>query len=143
MDFHYFAKRWGGAAATIVPDTGRSVWGAIWEIDIENLADLDRQEGVHKDVYKPLQLPIETLSGKLLNCRVYMLVNNPGPLTDNKRFTQMPSHLYIDVIKNGAMESGLPKKYIDFLESVEHNGNEGHSEMVQALNRHLDNNGKK
>lgn len=137
MDFYNYATRWSGAPATIVPDPGREVWGAIWEIDSENLADLDHQEGVHKNVYKPLQMPIETPSGKLLNCRVYQLVNVPGELQANQTVTKKPSHTYIEVLISGALESALPVHYVNWLKSIEHNGQHGIPELVNALNEHL------
>lgn len=28
--------------ATIVPDAGRNVWGAVWEIDVKDIPNLDR-----------------------------------------------------------------------------------------------------
>ncbi|CAH1392605.1 unnamed protein product [Nezara viridula] len=42
LDFSYWSNRWGGNAATIVPDDSSFVWGAVWEIDNSNSDDLDR-----------------------------------------------------------------------------------------------------
>lgn len=42
MDFLTRSQNWNGASATIVKEDGSSVWGALWEIDISNLDDLDR-----------------------------------------------------------------------------------------------------
>ena len=42
LDFNYRSKRWHGAAATIVPDNGKHVWGALWEIGNINMESLDR-----------------------------------------------------------------------------------------------------
>lgn len=33
---------WNGSAATMVEDESANVWGAIWEIDLTHMADLDR-----------------------------------------------------------------------------------------------------
>lgn len=33
--------RWNGAPATIVEDEGNQVWGAVWDIDQDQLANLD------------------------------------------------------------------------------------------------------
>lgn len=33
---------WNGCSATIVENDGSNVWGAIWEIDVSNMKDLDR-----------------------------------------------------------------------------------------------------
>lgn len=120
-----------------MPDPGRVVWGALWEIDLSHLHNLDNQEGVHMNIYRPLQVSVETPSGNSLDCRVYMLCNNPGELPPNKNFTSQPSKTYIDVIISGSVESGLPEDYIQFLQSAEHNGQQGIPEVVQALNEHL------
>ena len=34
--------------ATIVDAEGESVWGVLWELDIEHMQTLDKQEGVPK-----------------------------------------------------------------------------------------------
>jgi len=33
---------WGGCPATVVPHTGKRVWGAIWEIEHSYISNLDR-----------------------------------------------------------------------------------------------------
>lgn len=42
LDFAYYSSKWNGSAATIIPDNGSHVWGAIWEFDSSNLENLDR-----------------------------------------------------------------------------------------------------
>lgn len=42
LDFNHFSKRWHGAAATIVEDPGNCVYGVLWEIANEDMANLDR-----------------------------------------------------------------------------------------------------
>lgn len=42
LDFNHFSKRWKGAAATIVEDPGSCVYGVVWEIANEDMANLDR-----------------------------------------------------------------------------------------------------
>lgn len=41
LDFSYYSSKWNGAAATIIPEEGSHVWGAIWEFDASNLESLD------------------------------------------------------------------------------------------------------
>lgn len=41
LDFHTYSERWQGAPATIVPQENCTVFGALWEVDISNLVDLD------------------------------------------------------------------------------------------------------
>lgn len=137
MDFSHYANRWNGAPSTIVPDPGREVWGAIWEISIENFASLDSQEGVHNKVYRPIKIAVETAAGSGEECRVYILCENPGLLEANQETTSLPSETYINVIIAGAIESGLPEEYIQWLKTVKHNGRQAIPELVQALNDHL------
>jgi gamma-glutamylcyclotransferase len=135
LDFFFHNTRWQGAAATIVPEIGREVWGAIWEINVVNLAHLDMQEGVHKQVYRPLSVPIETPDGETLICRAYQLVKNPVDLPVGAEIPEerQPSQTYLGIIIDGAFESGLPQDYIDFLQSIKHNGNIVVSDTTRAI----------
>lgn len=138
MDFFVHSSRWNGAAATIVPDNGRHVWGALWEISLKNLASLDHQEGVHINMYRPLEVTVETPEGETKTARVYMLCNNPGPLAEDQEFTEEPSKTYLNVITYGAIESEMPEEYINWLRGAKHNGRDGSQPMVDALNRYLE-----
>lgn len=40
---------------------------------------------------------------------------------------------YLDVICRGAEESQLPEKYIAFLKSICHNGQDAHSDLCEKL----------
>ncbi|XP_065081602.1 gamma-glutamylcyclotransferase-like [Ochlerotatus camptorhynchus] len=138
LDFFHYAARWRGAPATIVEDKGHRVWGAIWEIGIENLPDLDKQEGVHNQVYKPLTLPICTTKGETLQCRVYQLVKNPPKLEsieETRPFERQPSQTYMNIIIRGATETGLPIEYVEYLNTIKHNGHSGdpHFEIDLAV----------
>lgn len=42
LDFVTYSKRWRGASATIIPNEGNHVWGALWELDKVDLPHLDR-----------------------------------------------------------------------------------------------------
>jgi len=46
LDFTLSSLTWRGAAADIVADEGGVVWGVVWELDEEDAASLDGQEGV-------------------------------------------------------------------------------------------------
>ncbi|KAI4497969.1 hypothetical protein M0802_006793 [Mischocyttarus mexicanus] len=131
LDFITYSKRWGGAAATIVPTENVSVWGAIWELDQCNLSTLDCQEGVNDNIYIPLTVDIETSTGAILKCRVYQQSKVPDnyikPMfLPNER---LPSPLYLEVIIKGAIESKLPDTYIKFLKMISHNGFKGKCEL--------------
>jgi len=117
LDFNYFSKRWQGAAATIVPRDGEHVWGVLWELDIEHLETLDKQEGVPK-VYNRIEVQVEMGDGSKMSAYTYFLVK---PEEKDKR----PSKIYLDVILTGAKEHILPDHYLTKLESIEHNGYAG------------------
>jgi len=136
LDFITYSKRWRGASATIVPTENSHVWGVIWEIDNSNLPDLDRQEGVADDIYFPMNVGVETPRGDILQCRIYQQCNNPkefvpaGELPKERR----PSPIYLKTILKGASENGLPEDYIEFLDSIPHNGYIGDNDIGLDLN---------
>ncbi|XP_017072234.1 gamma-glutamylcyclotransferase [Drosophila eugracilis] len=129
LDFHTGSKNWLGAPATIVPTTGSYVYGAIWEIDMCNLKDLDDQESVPDGVYIPISIPVHSLTtDTTITCRAYHLTNQPkselhaGGVHDNIPFDRQPSQTYLKVLVKGAKESGIPEDYIKWLRGIKHNG---------------------
>lgn len=124
LDFNYKSIRWQGAAATIVPDKGKHLWGALWEIDNVNMESLDRQEGVGVGVYEVKHLPVELPDGQVTECRTYQLCVLPETLKDGEILpeSRRPSKIYMDTIIEGAIETGLPEEYIKQLRSIPHNG---------------------
>ncbi|XP_069681439.1 gamma-glutamylcyclotransferase-like isoform X2 [Periplaneta americana] len=122
-----FSKKWDGCPATVVPHTGKHVWGSIWEIDHANISDLDRQEGVPQNIYFPIQVSIQTESGKTYNCRSYQLCKTPEA-EEVLPPERQPSQIYLDVIIKGAIESGLPTSYIEELKRIPNNGSKGNLE---------------
>lgn len=136
-----FSNFWNGVPATIIPKKGSQVFGAVWEINVDQLDELDRQEGVECGIYQPLSLKIsvqsyEDQSVQEIVCRTYQLVNNPKVLENCDRpFDRQPSKTYLNVILNGARESKLSEKYIEWLEEFKHNGNEAtKQDVVDQLN---------
>lgn len=51
LDFLTKSLNWNGCSATIVEDDGSNVWGAVWEINISNMKDLDRLVLCKKSIY--------------------------------------------------------------------------------------------
>ncbi|XP_055592772.1 gamma-glutamylcyclotransferase-like [Uranotaenia lowii] len=136
LDFFHYAARWRGAPATIVESEGHRVWGALWQINTTNLPDLDKQEGVHNQVYKALTLPVHLPNGNTIECRVYQLVKNP-PVQDfeeaDRPFERQPSQSYMKYIVSGAIETGLPEDYVQILKAVKHNGFAGDPQFEKDL----------
>ncbi|XP_074030739.1 gamma-glutamylcyclotransferase isoform X2 [Leptinotarsa decemlineata] len=125
IDFVAYSKIWKGYAGTIVPKKGSHVWGAIWEIKNEDLESLDRQEGVHANIYYPITVDVETPEGKVLQCRCYRQVGNADDVNlENLPEERRPTPAYLETMIKGAEESGIPSEYINFLKKIPHNGSE-------------------
>lgn len=124
-DEKYYSKNWNGCPATIIENEGSTVFGAVWKIDDKDLDELDRQEGVECGIYKPMEVKVLINGNEEIHCRTYQLVHNPPSPIDpeNRPFERQPSKTYLNVILNGAHETGLPADYIAFLRSFKHNGN--------------------
>ncbi|XP_018321121.1 gamma-glutamylcyclotransferase-like [Agrilus planipennis] len=123
LDFITFASGWNGAIATIVPHRDLEVWGAIWEINLDDLARLDCQEGVHNNMYYPLDVDVILMDDSKLTCRTYIQTVVPNFFHDIKKLpmNRRPSRRYLKTILEGAMESGITGKYMNFLKTIPHN----------------------
>ncbi|KAL3318985.1 hypothetical protein Ciccas_002348 [Cichlidogyrus casuarinus] len=101
---------WKGSTANIVVDDMQDCYGAIWTLDQEDRANLDRQEGVDLGLYEPFN--IEVLfekENKVLQCLCYQMPTAIPCVT---------SVYYLDVILRGAREINLPDHYIEYLRSI-------------------------
>ncbi|CAH0774654.1 unnamed protein product [Bemisia tabaci] len=127
LDFNYYSHRWKGCAATVVPDEGKHVYGALWEIGNENMAALDKQEGVDTHVYEVIKVSVQTPEGTSVESRSYQLCDLPPPVPEGEKFPdeRRPSKIYLRTIIDGAIESKLPAEYITYLRSFPDNGYEG------------------
>ncbi|KAL1494732.1 hypothetical protein ABEB36_010280 [Hypothenemus hampei] len=127
ISFVTYSKRWKGASATIVPIKSRVVWGALWHLDHSDMEHLDRQEGVHENIYKPLQVDIFLPEGQKVTARTYQQTAIPPDINDLSQLPQdcRPSVAYWKTITKGAEETGLPKDYLDFLHRIPHNDYHG------------------
>ncbi|XP_044743463.1 gamma-glutamylcyclotransferase-like [Chrysoperla carnea] len=137
LDFMHYSNRWKGAAATIVPTPGHTVWGAIWELDDSHLASLDHQEGVHQNMYFRFDANIETTEGNLITCKTYQQTESPELLNEGESLPldRRPSELYKSVILEGAVESGLPNDYIEQLRKIPSVPVKGELNLIEALEK--------
>lgn len=88
-------------AATIVPNFGRSVPIAIWELDKQCERTLDQYEGFPK-CYSKKTLPVE-LNGQIIMAFAYVM-NVGEPMLPNKA--------YFEAIKTGYSTMRLPIQYL-------------------------------
>lgn len=111
------SNSWHGGVATIQQSKGDDVWGVIWRMELANLITLDKQEGVKRGIYSPLEVSVETEEGPVI-CRTYQMNNFTAYLT---------SPPYKQVVCLGAEQNGLPGDYIRKLEAVVTNDYSGPS----------------
>lgn len=126
LDFNKLSRTWDGSPSTVVPDDENHVWGALWQLNISDKKNLDKQEGVGSKMYEPFEAIVVTPDGKDLSCRCYKLVDQPKkviPIPLERR----PSKSYIRTILIGAKESNLPSEYLKFLNEIPNNGKDGPS----------------
>ncbi|CAG5090698.1 Oidioi.mRNA.OKI2018_I69.PAR.g12690.t1.cds [Oikopleura dioica] len=116
--FAGWSERWQGASATIIESQENDVIGCVYSIDKENLAELDRQEGVHQNIYEPLEISALGSDGKNYLCRTYYKKD----VAEGRTKQDPPSKAYVSVIISGAKEHKFPEPYISQLETIEHNG---------------------
>ncbi|KAM7358567.1 gamma-glutamylcyclotransferase-like isoform 1-T1 [Cochliomyia hominivorax] len=140
LDFHTTSTNWQGAPATIVPSPSDVVYGAIWEIDSCHIKDLDDQEGVHVNHYTPMTLTVYCFNlDKSLECRSYHLVDQPKThiktlsKEQSLALNRRPSKTYLKTVIKGALETGVPKDYIEWLKTVHHN-----DKLVDKFEQHLE-----
>ncbi|XP_046585241.1 gamma-glutamylcyclotransferase-like isoform X1 [Haliotis rubra] len=113
---------WAGAPATIRRCPGSSVWGVIWQLDMADSDNLDRQERR----YQRRTVTVTTPDGTTHTCRTY-------ELDGEFDISHTPSPQYKDVIVRGAKQSGLPQAYISQLEAIEDNGFQGEIQVYNQL----------
>ena len=113
---------WNGAVAGVDQHRGETAWGAVYEIDERDVAQLDTAEG-----YKPGRPRDE-------NCywrderHVLLDGDEDRPLQATVYFANpskdpgLPSRKYMDQILDGARFWHLPKHYISELESIQVDG---------------------
>ncbi|CAB3372206.1 Hypothetical predicted protein [Cloeon dipterum] len=136
LDFAGFSRRWGGAVATIEPQTNTHMWGAVWELGNEHIESLDRQEGVQDGVYSVLQVNVTSENGRSYKCRTYRY-NTKAPITGGSYgdlpADRRPSPLYLETILRGANQSHLPESYVKLLSSIKSNGHNAGMTLDQLL----------
>ena len=79
--------------ATIIQHDGNDVIGCVYSIDKENLAELDRQEGVHQNIYEPKEITVIGSDGKEYLCRTYWK-RDIADQSDGMRELELPSKVF-------------------------------------------------
>jgi gamma-glutamylcyclotransferase len=104
--------RWKAGAADIVPDEGATTWGALYELNAEDLQALDTKEYTANAGYQRREVEVETQDGERHAAVTYEVVNKePRELA--------PKPEYVDLLMRGATERGLPPDWIDVLKELQ------------------------
>ena len=103
--FTYASRRWGGGAADILPAAGHSVWGLVWELDEEDLAQLDGYE----QGYERVALAVLDASGAPHRVVSYRVI---------AKGDHRPTRHYLDKMLRWAERWRFPDTYLEALRAV-------------------------
>jgi len=87
--FRGFSSRWGGGVATLVKQRGGVVYGLVAPVTKEDLARMDRFEGVASGNYKRMKLPVVLQTGEKAQAIAYVATS--------KEFNE-PSREYLEAV---------------------------------------------
>ena len=89
--------------ATVVPEEGAIVHGALWMISTRDEGRLDKYEGVAQGIYSKHLLDLQKDKAVPFQALVYLAaVTNPGS----------PLSGYLEKVVAGARQCGLPENYV-------------------------------
>jgi gamma-glutamylcyclotransferase (GGCT)/AIG2-like uncharacterized protein YtfP len=109
----YSERRQGGVGSLFFAPT-EAVWGVVFGLTLEDLARLDRSEGVSSGAYRRARLPITW--GRDLKQEVWTYLALPQD-EPPKRYS--PHEDYLAQYIRGAEYFKLPAEYIDKLKTIE------------------------
>jgi cation transport regulator ChaC len=95
--------------AGLVEKAGAEVWGVVYRLHDEDLAELDRREGydpsrpAHENRYNRQTISV-LMDGSTVDCLTYIARPETG--------THVPNAEYMATIITGAVENGLPAEYV-------------------------------
>ena len=92
--------------ATITPQIGSTVWGGVWRVSEKHLSDLDRYEGVHRQMYQR-KLVVVDRKGETLQAVTYV---------DRFEGSGIATPAYAETIRAGARGFTLPSRYLEEIE---------------------------
>lgn len=110
LAFDRYSPRWQGHVADLRADPGSRAWGVIWRVTPAHLATLDGFEGVASGAYRRHVIGVTTPGGHAIEAVTYRVVA-PAP-------EGPPAPGYIEVLRTGAREHGLPAPYQDYLARI-------------------------
>lgn len=127
MDFPRFSETWGGGVSGPVHAHGQQIWGVVFELTDDHIAELDRYEGFHgagdqHNAYDRLVVTVDLVRAddgsvprRVRAYTYFARAANPSP----------PSRRYMDTLLRGARHHRLPDDYVEGLGKVEASEAEG------------------
>jgi gamma-glutamylcyclotransferase (GGCT)/AIG2-like uncharacterized protein YtfP len=105
LDFTHFSAKWLGGAADVLPQFGESVWGAVYELDGQEVPILDRFEGG----YDRVPLTVWDDAGEPHAVISY---------TVRRKRTFLPTRTYLEKMILWADRWELPREYLAWLRAI-------------------------
>jgi gamma-glutamylcyclotransferase (GGCT)/AIG2-like uncharacterized protein YtfP len=110
--FPRHSDRRQGGVGSIIPAKGEVVWGVVFGLALEDLARLDRAEGV-PNAYRRDRLPVTWGNGFKKEVWTYFAIPQDTPA---KHY--VPHEDYLALYVRGAESFKLPGEYIDTLKKI-------------------------
>ena len=108
LAFSRYSRQRRGGSADVVPDPESEVWGVLYEVDEDDLAAMDRSEGVPAAYHREVVTVVDE-AGEERQAVTYV-ANRTGEFLPHKE--------YLRVIVQGAEVRGLPSEYIEGLKGI-------------------------
>lgn len=116
LDFPIEDGAWGGALPTVVPQTGSTVWGAVFDVSAKDLEAINEAEA---DEHRtPSVVEAMDRNGKRHQVRLHIHTGN-----GNGNGQYRPSTDYLSVMLEGSRHWSLPAGWIAGLEEHLQDGN--------------------
>ena len=100
----------GHAYANLHADPAEEVWGVLYEITREDLEHIDLTEGVLIGNYRRIEIEVRPAAAPAVTA--FTLLSDLGPCTLS------PSTRYMGLLIAGALEHGLPDRYVEWLRGI-------------------------
>ena len=129
--FHKRGKDGSGKCALVAADDAAEAWGVLFDIPERDFETLDRVEGVHTGGYARQPICVRLVDGDTVAAQTYIAQE---PFIDD---TLIPYDWYLAFVIAGAIEHGLPGKYVEVLQQTPSRPDsepDRAAEMNQSLN---------
>ncbi len=111
LEFPIADTTWGGSLPAIKPESGNTVWGAVYELTKADLAALNEVESSEQRASQTAEAMDR--SGKRHQVLVHLL---DGPATSNGNGALKPSPEYLRLMVDGSRHWNLPIGWVAGLE---------------------------